>query len=755
MFSKKLGVIAISLLIGALWITGCGILGDSEANIISAPNNIAAEAGCMTQALDDFGRFFGGDSSGPVMLGATSCLEDSVALFGKKVRGENPNYYKPREVANFIQNQFLDPGVQIPDQLLTEIMRLKQLFVGGTTDQLTREELTALKNFVHDLGPLLADMAPEMKILSGNWPAKNLAHADAISQFAASETRIAQKLQSEWPAFKAIYDLKNLQNLADGLHQAFPNNAKINSFQNAISKYLPLAIAAKNILLKDDQSILATGDWAKLLKRLPALLSRYLYYSYFLADTTSMFWGIPLADFENLVHTLLDNLQAILTDRGQGISITELNNLADGLGTSQFLTGAFSASAIKTVIPIAVHRFLTTPSDRLAGKPESTLSTTCLTNLRTELDAMFSVQETLNTYVQGNPTPSHAQLRAAFQNTTGPQQEFSRILQSPNSFASDDQGRMFIDVASEIPYTVKSLQRLNIVRTLVRFAFRSYAKDATRVSALSNVTQDEVLTDVFGELKPFLVQANLIDASNTTFAKSRFIEANLFTPTANGDKNLDFYEASGIGLMIWSGLSLNDGFEPAMNAHCSKGGTLATYDVACSMDQIRQNIPSNATSLPRLVSVFQTLPAAQINTTLTQMLKAAGWVPTGDNTAKMADLSLVPHVLQYVESIYRRWDTNKDNIIDKNEAMVAEPTFRPLLADLSGQTDPGTLRAAFAYILVYKKNPADNIWDFLVFMNDESKWTIKVARTDIADILGFIADQMRAKSWKNLELSQL
>lgn len=744
MFSKLIGAIVL-----ILSCSGCGLLGDSMSAPVSAPNNIAQEANCMSESLDTLGQFFSGSVSASAIGGSWQCFEDAVDLFARKVRGANPNYWTARELANFIETQFLDAGEKISDDLMTNIMRIKVLLIGGPNDRINRDEIGALHGLAKALAKLMQDLNPQMTIYSGNW-IQSGNHAADKAELGSAEAEFTEKIRASWPVMKGSYDLNTLKSLADSFRASFPTSDRAGGFQTAINKYLALIVVAKKILLNDQSSVIAPAHWPRLMSQLPGLYSRYLFYSYFLDNDDSWFWKTGLADLDQWVHDLIVTLQNVLAVRGAGspgVTIDELNSLVDGLTPTGFLGDVLTPSGIKALIPVLIKRLLTPPGNRLSGKVETTFSLVSIGAFRTEFETFMTVQKKLDTLINVQPTFTHAQLASAFASPVGVEEEFARITRSPASYAIDDLGRMFINMSGEIPYSAEGLARMNLVRSFVRAGMRAYAMDASRTQSLSHLTKIEVIVDLWNEMRPFLVQAELIEADNLTFAKNRFIEANLFTPVGNGDNNLDFYEAAGIGQMIWSGLKLHSGFADNIKMNCQVPNTNPpVYQVPCAMEKMRQDIPTVATSLPMETVLFQTMSQPSGANMLTQIIKAAGWVPNIANTAKMSDVGLNPHVLQYIEAIYRRWDTNKNGILDKAEAMAAEPTFRPLLSDISGQTDVGTLRAAFAYILIHQKNPADNVFDFFWFMQDEASWAIAVDRPKIASILGFIADQIRAKS---------
>lgn len=737
------GPSAAILTIG-LTLTGCGLLNEPIAKFPSSSGNISSGAGCMRDSVETLGKYFSGQVSQVSITGAWVCFEDSVDLFSKKVRGENPTFYTSTELASFLESQVLDPGSKISSELLQQIMHLKQLFVGGTSDRLTFGELAEIKLCVGQLKVLFRELQPLMKILSLNWTVDDLSRDQIRSELATTETQLLQILENRFPLFKSSYSLGQIKLLADSLHANFPSSEGLRSFKESVDRFLPLAITAKKIILGSQNSVLEISEWSQLLEILPRLYARFLHYNYLLSQS-DWFWGSQVFDLETIVLDTVSNFKQIVYGRGTGnpvgVSTAEFFELIDGLHAADLLTEFLTPQLLKSVTPLAFSRFLTPPEDRLKGVREKDLSIKVLDSVRVEVLAFFKSQKKLSGLYDQKDQWTHSELRSAFAGTSGAEEELLRIFQISAPLAFDSKERMYIRNGSEIPYDKKSALKLNLVRSFSRLMFRSYSKDLSRTQTLSHLTKDEIVTDAFTELRPVLVEAQLIEADNSTFLKSRFREANLFTVSGNGDNNLDFAESSTIALMIWSGLNLSNEFEPAIVQNC-KTAQADVYDVPCSLNQIRLQVAQIATNIPLIAQTLTTLPPSQANQMLLEVLRSTGGVVNPNSTAKLSDLGLVPHLLQYIESIFRRWDTNKDGILDKPEAMIAEPTFRPLLAEISGQTSASVLRAGFAYVLIYQKNPADDVWDFFFFMNDEASWKINVDRPRLSTVLGFIADEM-------------
>lgn len=743
MFSKRNLVWvfgAVVLLIGCQ-----KLVGEKAANIPAPKNKIGTEARCISNAAPVIKDYFRGATTAEDLADAALCFESALDLFGKKVRGASPNYYHAGEISDFIEGYFVDEGTKIGTGFMTEVLRVKQLLVGGKDDRLTRDELLALHGMIRTGGKLMIETLPYMKIYSEHWQVSG-DRVTSRAEFAAAEKGFSEKLAQYWPSLKGTYDLKNLQSLADAIVRSFPDSKGFQVFQQGLKKYLPAMIAAKSIILNDQTTVISRGDWSELLEHVPAIYSRYLYVQYFLKD--AWFWGPSLDDLEIFADKSVQTFRAILVSRGDGIStgvtLNELNRLAEGVGAAGFLGHRFSAETLKNLVPVVVNRILTPSEQRLAGKLEETLNEVSVGVFQAEFQNFMTVQRKLDLLWSGRSVIAHTELQAAFAGASGAFAEFAKVIESPLSMAFDRQDRLYLDPNKEINYTTDAALKLNIARTIARLGIRSYGSSASQISDLTHLTKAEVTVQLFNEFRPVLVGAELIEADNDTFAKNRFIEANLFTPLANGDENLDFAEGSAMALMIWSGINVNS--EIPTDPSCLAGTTKNIVTAGCAMEQMRKDVPAISTSMPHMGVALTSMSQADGHKMLMDLLVASGWEPNAELAATLSDIGLVPHVLQYIESVFRRWDLNKDGLIDKTETLAAEPIFRPLLSTVSGQSDPALLRAAFAWIVTYQTNPASDPWGFFEFMGDESKWVINVDRAGVGRILGFIAEEIRKKN---------
>ena len=131
------------------------------------------------------------------------------------------------------------------------------------------------------------------------------------------------------------------------------------------------------------------------------------------------------------------------------------------------------------------------------------------------------------------------------------------------------------------------------------------------------------------------------------------------------------------------------------------------------------------------------------------MLKAAGYIPNDRKTIRIGDASLFPHVVQYIEMIYARYDSNKNGQLDKDEALVAFPVFKKTIKDVAKVFSPSlkdeNLPGTFIYLLKNTKPPKSLVEKlaFASFIAKPDLWVIQTTRLDLGKIFNLIADSTK------------
>jgi hypothetical protein len=133
--------------------------------------------------------------------------------------------------------------------------------------------------------------------------------------------------------------------------------------------------------------------------------------------------------------------------------------------------------------------------------------------------------------------------------------EMRRLLNSPLSRSFDSEGRLEIG-PFDFPYTVQAVSTVNYARVMALVSINSYAGDIQRIKNYLGFSLPEA-TNLFNDVKPLIKALGLFSDKSSGFTDSRFREANLFTPRADGDALASFVETTDLAMGILSGLRLN------------------------------------------------------------------------------------------------------------------------------------------------------------------------------------------------------
>ncbi len=293
----------------------------------------------------------------------------------------------------------------------------------------------------------------------------------------------------------------------------------------------------------------------------------------------------------------------------------------------------------------------------------------------------------------------------------------------------------------------KSLLSQNVARFLVR----SFSTELVNVQTLFGLTEPELQVP-FNIVKPVLVSLGFMEEKNVTFISSRFREANLFVLRANGDAYASFEEIHDIALHVASGLSRAANIKPVVIEKCLPPlNDLTNSQTTVSEDCLLNVYWESATGfdqIPSYLNLKDQFTIVQNKAFYLGILKTSGHIVNDKKVVAFVDMDLYPHVVQYIESIYKKYDTNLDGVLVKDEALMAFPVFKPTIKlVLKGITGGGVVQehkypGVFMYLLKYKRPPKglSETFKFLSFIDKPELWDVKTNRLDLGEILMFIAE---------------
>ncbi len=747
---------------------------------------------------------------GPELVYLARSVDDLFSYLGDMVAEKPQGIFTRAELLEVFKalGQFF-PGVKVSDPFLVEVMKIKSLLFGGSLDNFTPLDFQRARGKVEVFRAVTEKILVYSNVYGLSWQPFLTPYEDASRLFKASDSALLDIAKSLGGIIESGYDLKDILTLVSEFEKLYPPGTPTLFAVDSVKRYLPILTTARQILFSDEKTVIEKGQWTQFLVTAGQFYGRYLQYYYFLMpEEISWSHGHGLDSFSSFVTDALNSINSLITKKpGQLISFKDFDKLTSALGQAKLLPDILPVPTLNSLIRVVLQKILVHPEIRLTGGAPQGLGLESTSVVKEEFNLWNSNQRFLEAFYK-NYQPGQAVEGSKILESLKAQPydvglaELITIYSSPQSRSFDGLGRLAI-WQDPAPYTITGTDTVNFTRIISRVVIRSYAQELERIKKYSGVNLVEA-NQLFSDIRPIAVSLGLLDESNTTFANSRFREAGLFTPRSDGDDLANFVEFSDLVLDIISGLKLDHFAREKLQANPGGCPVIARgapnndkISIKCFADTYAREMGSIFASMPSMKAFMLKLPRCELLTekpwlTDASMVKSMGSevapLKSGDVTAYVADCngsfdmmilnmlkaagysvekrgivsmqftSLVPHVMQYIETIVQRFDRvhvgadgqtkPKDGILDTVEAVDAYPVLRKTLIDVSGFKDEKSLRGLLAWIME-KGRPPESTWEkisFLSYINFPEKWNIKADRALLASILGFISEAIADKS---------
>jgi hypothetical protein len=444
------------------------------------------------------------------------------------------------------------------------------------------------------------------------------------------------------------------------------------------------------------------------------------------------------------------------------ISTDEVSDLFNVLLTEKLIELEISEAGFRSVLNMLWSNILLEPGRRLSGAQGQGFDSEALQQLTSETEIFIQSGYDLFDVFQNNTSLQQKTIldrirKLINQSTTKPRQvltlnELIRLVNSPVPMLFDQNSFLKI-LDKDLSYHLTDLYQAQMSRTISRIFIRSFAMDRNRIEKLSGVTLPET-ESFFNSVKTIIVDLGLIKPDDTEFISSRFREADLFAGHANGDDFVNLEELSDLVMHILSGLKRADILQTGILNSCLSGYSGPITDqTAVDENCVLQhyfNTSSGFESLPQFMEMKKTYSIEQNKKYYLSLLKAGGHIQNDRGSIFIQDANLFPHIAQYVEILFSRYDINRDGLLVKEEALAAFPVFKSTIKTVlktipsSGIIPDSQLPGVFIYLLKYGRPPKGlgETLKFLGFIKDENKWVIQSTRIDLGVIFNFLGETL-------------
>ncbi len=446
------------------------------------------------------------------------------------------------------------------------------------------------------------------------------------------------------------------------------------------------------------------------------------------------------------------------------ITTSEFTQLFLELQKENFVKTHIQKASLDLLFDSLWSNILNKPEDRLNQIQRKGFDLVALSELSNEVDRWVGTQSHIVQIFEQNPEWSKNELLPELDQRikTEPNENTQKGLTEIRNFISEEIPLTFteegflriLDLPSGL-YHRSDLSKSNFSRALARMIIRSYANDIARIEPLPIGVLKEEVQVAYDQLKPLAVDLNFVDPGNMGFINARFLESSLFLSISNGDKIAQLSELHHLIMHIFSGIERSVDLRKDISNECLT--PLGLFGVQTQVDEdclLKIYFKNNYSfkGLPQFLNMRLQNSVTDLHDYYFNLLKATGHIPNEQKTVLLSDADLFPHVVQYVEMMYARHDLNRDNLLQKEEALAAFPIFKDLLRELAKPyplVKEEYLPGVFIYILKYGSAPTSgpDKFKFILFVSDKDQknWTINSSRLDVGKIFNYIADSTKPK----------
>lgn len=292
---------------------------------------------CLSQATATIREYFRGDATNDAVEDGWVCLGVAFEKFNKYVRGKNQSYFTPQELADFFEQNFMThdvagkPVTKIGPELQVEIMKFKQIFLGGSRENVTREEVMHAARLFVDLKRITVHLNPYMKILVQKWKPQNLtilSYRADVDFFRAANLEVQAAAKDLSLLIQAQHDPYKLDDAVSFLREISKFYNEDDGMVDQVRKFLPVVKKIKIALAGGSEEDVRPGEWRRMLLLGGRGYMQYLRYKYFIQGPINAGKGLQLSYVADTFEDALSIFEDLVREKPSGlVSRDEMNEI--------------------------------------------------------------------------------------------------------------------------------------------------------------------------------------------------------------------------------------------------------------------------------------------------------------------------------------------------------------------------------------------------------------------------------------------
>lgn len=670
-----------------------------------------------------------------------SCIDTAIADFTKyTVGGREPLAYSPLELTRFLEKYVVQK--EISPSFMSEIMKVKVGFVGGSTEKITKDEFNKIRDLLPFFEGLLLKLYPHWGVireLALNSPAQGGGNSVSVNAFlsplkatsssssdvvapldlAIQEFKVAirvlwsrlnlkeshysvndfYKLIQEWERFdtqdttKAVFSsesflsqfkrhvesFKNIRFLAAGEPEEMKNLSEVPLVYEALLDGLKLVLQFKReVNFKEWTAVHGFNAWNAWILEVNHLLKKFFQFR--------KFPEIPL----KYIDALLEDLY------GRGLWLHPLK-----------------LETAKASYRQALTRFLGQRSES-KGMLRESLELKHYEKIEREYMAYALIQETLQKLFQEESKKPVVVLRDEIKKRSleKPWVSLDRFMKQQEVVSFEEtwdqllllmsgpkvrhwtpDGKISIVVGTEnSSWSYQELSYLNTIRLFTSLIMDSYGQgiDETKKDlqkSLDKTLGANQIGSMYSEFEQFGYELHFFDLRNENTAARSLLEADLFTLSGNGDLRVQFIELFDLFSILWSGGAVGVSqfkiFAQKENCELSQLDYFQEFYLQreCASQAFKKYFSELFPQFPRLSVYLRSLGFAAWSSFYKDLMDVSQVCPANSYGLETGDQRTMMVILHYVENLFTLFDVNRDGFFDEDELETAYPRFKEFFSE--------------------------------------------------------------------------
>ncbi len=787
MFVNKWSLRIVSRIRTLALITSLGLF--ASACQLNTQENVPGEAplklsgpteNCMSESLKSLEAYFKGVSKVGEIDEAFKCVSGALDMFKMYGRGSaERDSFSSSELRAFFERHFLR-DVKLTDAFLNEVMRVKIAILGGSPDRLTKAELDRLIEVVDVLRVEAIRLRPYIDILNQRLPIDGASVDPSVLEQALSDfTFTMDTVGTLLGRSRQPYKLENLQTLLNEFQGLYSGRSNWKG-PEWFAQQMNLIASAKALLIRADGYTILPSEWQLLFGHIGRIYSLYLRFRYAMQGR-DLFYGDGLAQIEIGVLEISGILEEAIAAKGTGvIPYDVLTEFILALGAS----GSFELPVQPTTVvgllkplleqifnPIIVNTAGAKPLDpkdpmsiRAERREQGGLTAVNLERMRETLLGWVETQQFWEKLERealaqdpslaiGQPLPLKvvrpiwASFSAVYEE---PWADLKSIFDRPIPPSTRANGTLIFENSKKVVYDRNSFAELNWKQQIVRSIGYGYISDPEGLR-MTGITLDQ-FGRVFNDFQQLGLDLKFLDDSDKDIWKTGFSVSNIFLFSSNGDDRIGYHEAVDLFVISFASGVIRDSVEADLLLNCKLGpddiAGKPTIDAACWRKRVKEGYLNFFADIPGWRDQMKDRSSGTWNSFFDNMEKASRKADNPKGPLISSERSRAISVHHYIESLYTRWDSNRDGRLSLHEADKAYFLFKRLLKDASGFKKDDEVRALFHYLLAYGEPPDEgslgDIVKWLWWKSNPDQWESRVSanRERLAKIFGNLAAEL-------------